>query len=172
MNYFKCLSFLPLILLAPHTLLAQNERDYSGTYLCISDAVGGIRFDDVYKKWVTAKFTSGDRYILTTKSSGLVTDKVFQELTMTYHVTWEPHGANYNAFTKGCLTQTDQLKKINPYMNFGHDGFITCNIIGGELKINLKKLRYLRSYTFGFVDGIDDGGNTPLVEIGNCTKIN
>lgn len=172
MNKYVASALLFLQLLMPTTLVAQNEKDYSGTYLCISDTAGGIRFDDVSKKWVSAKFTSGDRYILTTTSSGLVKDEVFQQPTMTYHVTWEPHGANYDAFMKGCWTQADQLKKINPYMSFGGNGSITCNLAGGELKINLQKLRYLQSYTFGFVDGIDDGGNTPLVEIGNCTKIN
>lgn len=57
-------------------------------------------------------------------------------------------------------------------MSFGGNGFVSCDLMLGELKVNLEKLRYLTSYMSGFVDGKDNVANTPYVEIGSCTKIN
>lgn len=111
MNKYMGLALLSLQLFTPTTLRAQSEKDYSGTYLCISDAAGGVRFDDASKKWEAAKFTSGDRYILTAKSSGLVKEEILDQMKMTYHITWEPHGSNYDIFLKRCMTKSDQLKK-------------------------------------------------------------
>ena len=163
-------ALLSLQLFTPTTLRAQNDKDYSGNYLCIADAAGGVRFDEASKNWVPAKFTSGDRYILSLKA-GSLEDNGFNEISMTYFITFEPHGSNYDNFMKSCWTKSNALRKINPFMNFAPGGFVSCDLVNGDLKINFENLRFLSTYTSGFVDGYDNGGNTPFVQIGTCSKI-
>lgn len=169
MNKYMGLALLSLQIFTPTTLRAQSEKDYNGTYLCISDAAGGVKFDKTSKKWVAAKFKTGERYILTTKAGGFQKN-YSSELVQTYFVTWEPHGANYEPYMKACWTTSNQLRKVNPALNFALDGFIECKQMSIDLKINVETLRFLSSYTYGFVDGSDV--DTPVIEIGNCTKIN
>jgi len=46
-----------------------------------------------------------------------------------------------------------------------------CRSFVEEWRINLLSLRYLRVYMFGFWGGEDSDSDTPLVEIGKCSKI-
>lgn len=52
----------------------------------------------------------------------------------------------------------------------GNGTILTCDWIE-EWRINLSTLRYLRVYMAGFWNGVDSSDNTPLVEIGKCSKL-
>jgi hypothetical protein len=49
--------------------------------------------------------------------------------------------------------------------------FVECQDEFYHIRFNKKNLRYSRFYLFGFVDGKDNAGNTPHVEIGKCSRI-
>ena len=61
--------------------------------------------------------------------------------------------------------------------DFNAKGYLQCKGFG-ELTFNRVNLRFLRTYTSGYVtDGIEEsrwgeeGANTPMVEIGKCTPL-
>jgi hypothetical protein len=47
---------------------------------------------------------------------------------------------------------------------------INCRL-AGELIFDKKTLRYLRTYIAGYVDGVNNNNNTPLIEIGTCSPL-
>ena len=180
MKKFAISTLLAMQLIAPNLSFAQSNKDYSGTYLCIADASGGVRYDDASKQWVGAIFTTGDRYILTAKSNGLVEYKLYMpwvETTyispeMTYIITWERHGANLEADSKGCLTLDDELENIEPMSSFAINGMMNCGANGAELKVNFDNLRFMLTRFEGYVQGFDIEFGNSHITIGTCTKIN
>jgi hypothetical protein len=48
---------------------------------------------------------------------------------------------------------------------------ITCNLFVGEVIFDKKTLRYIRTYVTGYVDGVTNNDNTPLIEIGTCSPL-
>jgi len=66
---------------------------------------------------------------------------------------WDKFGSN---FPKSCI---DLNQKI------------MCNLLVGEVIFDKKTLRYLRTYIPGYVDGIANNDNTPLIEIGTCSSL-
>lgn len=48
---------------------------------------------------------------------------------------------------------------------------IICNFQVSEVIFDKKTLRYLKTYIAGYVDGIANNDNTPLIEIGTCTAL-
>jgi len=47
---------------------------------------------------------------------------------------------------------------------------ITCSLVG-DVIFDKKTLRYLRTYIAGYVDGVNNNNNTPLIEIGTCSPL-
>ena len=170
MKNIAIFTVLGMQLITPSSAFAQNTEDYSGVYLCFEDASGCISYDDASKMWVGTKFRSDDRYILTVKSNGLVND--FLDIpNMTYIITWEKHGANWDPLSKGCWTESNKLREINPMSSWAPGGDLSCNLKGGQLKVNFNTLRFLNTYLKGYIDGVDDNSNTPFINVGTCTKI-
>lgn len=164
-------TLLAVQLIAPNMTFAQSNKDYSGTYLCIADASGGIRYDDASNQWVGTRFNTDKRYILTAKANGLVNDPIFDLPKMTYIITWKQHGANWDEFMSGCWTVSDELRKINPMSSYLDFGSLNCRAYGGPLTVNFNNLRFMSTYLYGFVDGMDNNENTPFIHVGKCTKI-
>jgi len=48
---------------------------------------------------------------------------------------------------------------------------ISCARLGGDVIFDKKTLRYLRTYIAGYVDGVNNNNNTPLIEIGTCSPL-
>jgi len=160
-------------LFTPDLALSQNANDFSGSYFCTGDAVGGVSYNNGAGKWEGAVFSSGDQYILNVKFFGEV-ENIYRTDIRAYFITFSEHGNKATAASEtSCDTKIDELRKINSSLSYISDqGSFSCRVIGGDLNVNLLNGRFLQSYVWGYVDGADDNNNTPNIEIGTCSRIN
>ena len=110
-------------------------------YLCVSEAAGGVSFDQTQKKWKGTTFRNSNEKILIYKKNNQWTMKKFAS------------------------TVENKCTSPNEY------GFMFCDIFGGELKLSIKSGRYMSTYIVGYIDGKDNDENTPHIEIGVCTAL-
>ena len=158
------------ISLAGCTAWADDEPDFSGSYFCTADAAGGVRFNDATGTWESTQFKTDSRHILKLELWGKEFDEYSQKMRNAYIVSFSEHGANSE---RGCLSKTHELKEINVFLSFiSENGRLSCETLFGDLKVNLNNGRYLRSFTFGYVEDFDNSGKTPAIIIGKCTRIN
>jgi hypothetical protein len=152
------------------TAFAQGSGKFHGKWFCTEDAVAGVSYNEAYNKWESTHFRTGKRLLLNVSFLENVKHDLLQKMIGTYKVTLSPHGSDDK---DTCYTQNPQLKNTNPFANFIFDnsGWISCDLMGGELKVNLTNGRFLKSYTFGYTDGVDNNENTPGIAIGVCTRI-
>ncbi len=123
------------LLNTPLNSIAQDS------YLCVSEASGGVAYDSNQKKWIGTKFrTENEKIILIKKDSQ-----------------WKLKDFGFS-FENDC-------GEISEY------GTLRCNIAFGEFLFNSKTRRYLKSYTVGYVDGRDNNNDTPAVTIGKCSPL-
>jgi hypothetical protein len=151
-----------------------DAANFSGSYFCTSEAVGGVHFDEVINKWTSTNFEPSAQHIVKIEPQSLFKDNIFDEMRTVYTISISAHGkeSTSNAYSDYCYTRNDDLRKANPQWNFIYDlGGFNCMVVGGEWSMSLKSMRYLNTYTWGYVDGVDNNDNTPTVEIGKCTKI-
>ena len=69
--------------------------------------------------------------------------------------TWRWYRFGEKESTSTC---TAQITKIN------------CRDVG-DIVFDKNNLRYLRTYIAGYVDGVNNNNNTPLIEIGTCSPL-
>jgi hypothetical protein len=152
---------------------AEVTTEFEGTYFCTADAVGGVRYNEVAGDWVGYEFGAGSRYILNIRNNSEILDEFNGEMRMTYFIEFLEHGAGSNILANSCSTKSNQLRSINPLASFISDsGYFSCNLTGGDLTVDLGTLRFLKSYTWGYVDGVDDNRNTPFIMVGTCSRVN
>jgi hypothetical protein len=54
----------------------------------------------------------------------------------------------------------------------GDDTYLDCHSDTLEdYRISIKRLRFLRTYLIGYVEGLDHSEDTPMVEIGRCSPV-
>jgi hypothetical protein len=143
---------------------------FAGSYLCIGDASGGVRFDPSSKSWVAALFNAAPtKFVITVKPNELG-EAYFsnQQPAMRYDVSLKNLGES-EADT--CRGLTDYTTKAERTIAVFREGTFQCTAMLAEYRFNLVAMRYMRAYRLGFIDGVDAQGNTPLVEIGRCSKI-
>ncbi len=159
--------------LIPNSALSQNMNDFSGSYFCTTDAVGGVSYNDSAGKWEGAIFRGESRYILNVKFFGEV-ENIYRTDIRAYFVTFSKHGDKATgALETSCDTKNDNLREINSSLSYiSNNGSFSCRVIGGDLDVNLSNGRFLQSYVWGYVDGEDNNDNTPNIEIGKCSRIN
>lgn len=159
------------------TALADGIYDttgqFSGSYLCEADASGGVAYDENLHRWVATTFRT-DRIRLTVvvgqQSMGKASFLDRDELAMVYTISVGSFGEKSQAC--GPIGGFTPLNLGGSGSVMYSTGFVSCNAALMMYKFNFDKLRYMRIYSFGFIDGEDKSGNTPLVEIGKCGKIN
>lgn len=152
---------------------AEVTTEFAGTYFCTADAVGGVRYNEVAGDWVGYQFEAGSRYVLNIRNNSEILDEFNSEMRMTYFIEFSEHGTGSDILANSCSTKSNQLRSINPLASFISDsGYFSCNVAGGDLIVDLDTLRFLKSYTWGYVDGVDDNSNNPHIEIGDCSRIN
>ena len=168
-NLKKILVVLLFPLLA-QTAFAQNSGKFHGKWFCTEDAVGGVSYNEGLDKWESTHFRTGARYVLAISFLQNVKHDLYKRMMATYTVTLSRHGGDYK---DTCYTINPQLKATDPFANFISDssGLIACDLMGGRLNVNLTNGRFLKSYTFGYTDGVDNNDNTPAISVGVCTKI-
>lgn len=136
-NLKKYLTLLALAALGyiPSVTMAQDS------YLCVSEAMGGIAYDSSTRKWEGAKFTNSNEKIILVKKNGV----------------WKLR--NFGS------TFENECGKMNEF------GTFRCNILFGEFLFNSKTKRFLKSYVVGYVSGEDNNDNTPAVMAGVCSPL-
>jgi hypothetical protein len=123
------------ILNIPLNSIAQDS------YLCISEASGGVAYNSNQNKWEGTKFkTENEKIILIKKNSQ-----------------WKLKEFGHS-FENDCSEMSEY-------------GILRCQISFGEFIFNSKTKRYLESYILGYIDGKDNNKNTPSVTIGKCSPL-
>jgi hypothetical protein len=147
-----------------------DSAGYAGSYFCVSDAAGGVWFDKATNKWIGSTFSASERYVVKIVQHSLMPDTL-GNMSTTYTVSVAAHGQQAGEGIP-CTSANGDLRKVDVGLNFiGETGEFSCMQFGGEWVMNLKNMRFLQSYLWGYVDGVDDNRNTPYVQIGTCTKI-
>lgn len=135
----ESLRVLIVLLTVSSTPLNAGER-----YLCVPEQAVGFSFDESLGKW---------------KSVNLVAENV--------------------KFTIGRVTSSDSALAVTSadasyeecrsnkgFVNTG-EAYFAC--IFGEFIFNKTTGRFIRTYTAGFIDGLDNKENTPALLLGRCT---
>jgi hypothetical protein len=110
-------------------------------YLCITEGSTGFYFNSNQKIWEQTKFK---------------TDKnknILKKIKNNWE--WRDFGNDWG----------EPCGSLNEY------GYLNCKMIFGELRFNSKSLRFLTTYTVGYVDGSNANSNTPAISIGTCTPL-
>lgn len=126
------------------SVLFAEER-----YLCTSKATGGVAYSDVTREWEGTKFINNTQAFIITDTyggGGFVPKSSFYIITVG------------NDFASGYCEE-----------GFGASDILRCNRFG-PFYLNRRTLRFMDFYAFGYIDGVDDGANTPSVAIGECAR--
>lgn len=152
---------------------AEELGLFEGSYFCTEDAAGGVRFDDTLNKWDSTLFSANRRYVVNVARHSETTDWL-GELKTVYTVTVSEHGVEESGvLSDTCSTTNPTLRSYNTLTHFISDtGQLSCRRFGGDWKMNLENGRFLSTYVWGYVDGIDNTANTPSIQIGTCSRIN
>lgn len=138
---------------------------FSGTYICVGEAAGGIRYDDKTKKWIPTHFrVDNDKFIIKVTATGRTTyDTGFSpvETVMGYSVEYSVPGSGD---TQECYLPEGVNGKIVT------NGRFRCQSALTRYQFNLISMRYMEAYESGFIDGEDNNDNTPSITIGYCSK--
>ena len=127
--------------------LAYSKDD---TYLCIAEESTGFYFEN--GKWGQAKFDVSEEKFLIRK---IKTHEVgYVDKKNNYGI--YPLGENYSVHV---CEQNQRTKKM------------ICNGITGKIFFSPTSGRFLKSYIFGYWEGIDNNTNTPHLMRGRCSKI-
>jgi len=122
-------------------LISQNIAYAQEGYLCVSEAAGGVSYDKGSKTWKGTSFNIKSEKQLITKKGNKWIIKDFGS-TLENECT---------------ISSASNIMK--------------CDKIHSDLILNTKTLRYISSYLWGYIDGVDNNNNTPHIEIGICTKL-
>lgn len=98
-------------------------------------------------------------------------DDYTDKIRKAYLVSIAQHGNDTTFDAVGCATKINRLRLINPFIHFIEEGEFSCNTFGGEWSMNISNGRFLSTYTWGYVDGVNSNDNTPSIEVGSCSKI-
>jgi len=169
MKKFAISTLLAMQLIAPNMSFAQSNKDYSGSYLCITDVAGGIWWNATTQSWQGTNFRVGNRYILTLTPDGLSSDPQWHYAGMTYIVTWAPHGVKVEGWQVSCNTISPQ---ISPRASVILSDFLFCENAFNELQVSFGNMKFQRSTMGGYTDHFEDRKDPSYVEAGSCTKIN
>ena len=122
------------------SLIFTNICIAQQAYICVANDSTGFIYNTNTNSWGRASFKVNDEKKLL--------KRVGQE--------WE-----WSSFGS---THTQKCGEINSY------GYLNCDLLLGSIRFNKNTLRYIETYTVGYVDG-DKGGNTPSITIGKCSPL-
>ena len=124
-------------------------------WICVADQSTGFSFAKGSSTWIQTNFRSGDKYLIVPLVSGdFGFDQSVDASVVQYGV--KKFGSEGLWYWCNAGIQYD---------------FLNCKGYG-EFRVDLKRLRFLSTYTFGYVgsnsDGTEDTGDTPSIDIGTC----
>jgi hypothetical protein len=110
-------------------------------YLCVPSKITGFSYNSSTKLWEQTSFRIGDEKKLLKKVGNQ----------------WE-----WRSFGKQFGQKCGQMSDY---------GWINCDLIFGTMRFNKNELRYLETYTAGYIDGKNNDDNTPAITIGTCSPL-
>lgn len=123
------------------TIFYINNSYAQQAYVCVTNNSTGFRYNSNAQMWERAGFNVTDEKRLLKKI---------------------PSGWRWSDF--GSQSGHD-CGEINSF------GLLNCNILFGELRFNKNTLRFIETYTVGYIDGKNDNKNTPGISIGTCSPL-
>ena len=126
------------------SVLAVTDSN-ADSYLCIAEAAGGVALDN--GKWIGTSFRVNDeKYIISSKDKRNYSIKII--------------GGKNNLFTCERIYYDGELSNR-----------IICGGLGYGAIFDFKTNRFQYYYGFGFLEGQDDGKNTPSITVAKCSEI-
>ncbi|TIX80916.1 MAG: hypothetical protein E5V27_17985 [Mesorhizobium sp.] len=151
----------------------DTTGNFAGSYLCIGEAAGGVIFDKDQKRWRGAVFdVSSNKFVVNVKALG-VRDAPFAagaEPAMQYNISVRPFGGEEYP----CQDRIHD-GAFRRELSLSREGRVHCIASLRDIIFSFSALRYMSPYAIGFVTGIDgpdDFGNSPNLEVGECSRIN
>ena len=127
-----------IMLLIPNLAMAES-------YLCIGEAAGGVKFDEITGKALGTSFKTTDKYIIKKKYSEWQVNDFGGQSTFSYQCNAEGNFIHCDTKELGrFIISTDRLR----YINYSSTGWRGPMMIEGE-KIT----------------------TTPYIEVGSCSEI-
>ncbi|MET3594648.1 hypothetical protein ABID26_004056 [Mesorhizobium shonense] len=142
-----------------------NTNKFEGRYVCHPIAAGGIAWSIKSKKWIGTGFQldGSESLVLTLKAQGVKAQKNGMgedEDAMSYKVDVLGMPAG---IPMSCLDEDNYIGAV--------DGFLGCDLILYQLRMNMDELRYMTIRDTGFINGQDATDATPSINIGTCRKV-
>ncbi|MHC4337422.1 MAG: hypothetical protein ACYSTG_05660 [Planctomycetota bacterium] len=127
-------------------------------YLCLAEHSAGIAFDKVSKRWAATIFKP-DQKVLVSKANDEEKKK---------GAVWVVKSVGSNREAPDFVCKED----------FDNNGYLHCSGFG-DFMFNRRNLRFLSTFTFGYVtDGLgetnwfgEEGTNTPALSAGKCSPL-
>lgn len=131
---------------------------FAESYLCIAEASGGVKYNESTGKWRGVEFIADSKYVVKKENNKWVVNRFGSDFDLTYG--------------QGC--NGSELNDADAIWDR-----LFCQTIGGQMQVDVKNLRYVKSYIVGYQDEdllkldlpIELSIETPLVEVGDCSEI-
>jgi hypothetical protein len=136
-------------------------------YYCITEMSAGLTFDKTIKRWATIEFRPDRKFVIRMKFIGWrnqKNDTGKDQGVSDYNIALIDAGTT---FPNPCLNSSDQ-ETVTIRDNVGE---FRCRVNLTDVIVNLKTLRFLSMYPYGYVDSRDINEDNPYVSGGTCTKI-
>lgn len=135
----KSLPVLIVFLAVASSPLHAEER-----YMCVPDHAAGFSFDQSSSTWKSVNLRAeNERYII---SGETLSESALSIVSA---------GANY--------------EECHSNKGFGSTNEAYFECVFGEFIFNKNTGRFLRTFTAGYIDGLDNNQNTPAILIGRCS---
>jgi hypothetical protein len=121
-------------------LMYTNSCFAQQAYICVADSSTGFKYNSNSRIWEQTGFRVSED------------KKLLKKVGQGWE--WSSFGSTYG----------EKCGEINSY------GLLNCDILFGTLRFSKNTLRYIETYTVGYIDG-DKGGNTPAITIGKCSPL-
>ena len=145
----------------------DSSGKYSGTYLCVAAASGGVRYDENVEEWRGVSFKADNKVILslTFEGHGIV-ESFAGRVRVAYY---SSNAGNVGSELDICNGENyDVLRRVMIFKN----GSFQCRRTPFMFyNFDLGSLRFMEVYTYGYIGGADDNDDTPFIAIGECSKI-
>jgi hypothetical protein len=150
------------------TMALGEGKDAS--YYCTEQLAAGLAFDLQMKQWKDAFLSPKQEFVLRTQYLG---DKQIDLIKGGYSVTVQRYSVTITrqGSNNGQKCVGWHWDAANGEVNVEAKEDIECWTSFGLYRFNLVNNRFLNFYPYGYIEGDDDGKDTPSVEAGTCTLI-
>jgi hypothetical protein len=141
----------------------SDEKDTS--YYCTAKLAAGLAFDLQTRQWRGASSRTDEAFVLRLHYLGDIQNR-FGRGEQRYSLTITPQGSNDGQ--KCSSTDRDSAAgEVNVFSKDLHE----CWSALGLYRFNLVNNRFLHFYPYGYIEGHEDGKDTPSLDAGTCTLI-